>query len=230
MGTSPHGGELAGALPCGDSKPVATHLVAWQATGDEGCLERVWATVRPVAQRMIAATLLRLDVHDPSAIDDALSLVLDHLRRLPVASTDGRAVTPFVPRSDPRRDEGLADAGLAYILWLSRGRAADVARDRRRRSRDATVFSLLDRRMTSCLRGCADPATNTGDDTEAQGVLSIRLHDGIRQLPARERLVIELLLEGKSQTVIAHVLDVCEGTVSRLRTRAIAMLRDLLAE
>ena len=230
MGTSPHCGELAGALPCGDGKRVAAHLLEWQATGDAGCLERAWAAVRPVAQRMIAATLLRLDIHDPSAIDDALSLVLDHLRRLPAASTDDRAVTPFVPCGDPRCNESLADSGLAYILWLSRGRAADVARDRRRRSRDATVFSLLDRRMTRCLRGCVDPAANTGDDTEAQGVLCIRLHDGIRQLPARERLVIELLLEGKSQAVIAHVLDVCEGTVSRLRSRAIATLRERLAE
>ena len=37
-------------------------------------------------------------------------------------------------------------------------------------------------------------------------------------------------LEGKSQAAVSHVLDVCEGTVSRLRMRAIAMLRDLLTE
>jgi DNA-directed RNA polymerase specialized sigma subunit len=43
-------------------------------------------------------------------------------------------------------------------------------------------------------------------------------------------MVIELLLEGKSQAVISHALDVCEGTVSRLRTRAIASLRSLMAE
>ena len=41
---------------------------------------------------------------------------------------------------------------------------------------------------------------------------------------------MELLLEGKNQATIAHVLDVCEGTVSRIRMRAIATLRDRLAE
>ena len=49
-------------------------------------------------------------------------------------------------------------------------------------------------------------------------------------LEPRLRTVVELLLEGKSQVVIAHVLVVCEGTVSRLRTRAIAELKRLLTE
>ena len=44
----------------------------------------------------------------------------------------------------------------------------------------------------------------------------------------RQRLVVELLLEGKSQALIAHVLGVNEGTVSRLRARAIASLRRIL--
>jgi DNA-directed RNA polymerase specialized sigma subunit len=41
---------------------------------------------------------------------------------------------------------------------------------------------------------------------------------------------VELLLEGKNQARIAHVLGVCEGTVSRLRARAIASLQSLVAE
>ena len=39
-----------------------------------------------------------------------------------------------------------------------------------------------------------------------------------------------MLLDGKSQTVIAHVLGVCEGTVSRVRSRAVAKLRGLMDE
>ena len=68
------------------------------------------------------------------------------------------------------------------------------------------------------------------DDMTSQAELCLRLHDAIPHLPNRERLVMELLLEGKTQATIAHVLDVCEGTVSRLRMRAIATLRDLMAE
>lgn len=37
-----------------------------------------------------------------------------------------------------------------------------------------------------------------------------------------------MLLAGKSQAAIAHVLEVCEGTVSRLRGRAIAELKRLM--
>jgi len=57
-----------------------------------------------------------------------------------------------------------------------------------------------------------------------------KLHDALPHLPPREQLVIKLLLEGKNQVVIAHAMDCCEGTVSRLRTRAIAQLRAILAE
>jgi DNA-directed RNA polymerase specialized sigma subunit len=42
--------------------------------------------------------------------------------------------------------------------------------------------------------------------------------------------VIGLLLEGKNQAVIAHVIGVCEGTVSRIRRRAIDRLRALLED
>ncbi len=49
-------------------------------------------------------------------------------------------------------------------------------------------------------------------------------------LPPRERMVIELLLEGKSQAVISHMIGVCEGTASRLRSRATAKLRALMTE
>jgi RNA polymerase sigma factor (sigma-70 family) len=70
----------------------------------------------------------------------------------------------------------------------------------------------------------------TGEDVAAQTDLCVRLRDIIPRLPPRERTVIELLLEGKSQAVIAHMLEVCEGTVSRLRGRATAALRNLLAE
>jgi RNA polymerase sigma factor (sigma-70 family) len=65
---------------------------------------------------------------------------------------------------------------------------------------------------------------------QSQAELCMRLHDAIPHLPPRERLVMELLLEGTNQATVAHMLDVCEGTVSRLRTRAVATLRDLMAE
>jgi len=210
-----------------DPAPITSTLLDWQATGEEACLERLWGIVSPIAHRMITATLHRLGIHDPSAVDDALSLLLDHLRRLSKSSTSDRPVARFAPRTDTHANKRLADPGLAFIVWLSRERAADVARTWRRRNRQATVFSLLDEKMMKQVH--ADVATSD-DASSLQADLCLRLHEALPHLPPRERLVIELLLEGKNQTVIAHVLDVCEGTVSRLRMRAIATLRDRLAE
>jgi len=208
------------------SASITSTLLAWQATGKEACLERLWCMASPIAHRMITATLHRVGIHDPSAIDDAVSPVLDHLRRLPETSTSDRPVARFAPRTDPRYTCSLADPGLAFLVWLSRERAADVARSRRRRDKRVTVFSLVDQQIANRVHASAA----TGNDGAASADLCLRLHETIPHLPPRERLVVELLLDGKSQAVIAHVLDVCEGTVSRLRMRAIAMLRDLLAE
>ena len=57
-----------------------------------------------------------------------------------------------------------------------------------------------------------------------------RVRAAATRLEPRQRLLVELLLEGKSQAVIAHVLGVCEGTVSRIRARALERLRAMLPE
>ena len=229
--SQPHSGAMTTRpASCGRSSPIESHLLDWQTTRDPDCLTLLVNTILPLAEQTAQAALHRLGIHDPSAVDETISLLLDHLRRLPKSAINERAVAPFVPRDDDRRGAGLIDSGRAYIIWLTRERAADVARARRRRSRHTTVFSLLDTRMTSRLQACAASADASSDEVQSQTDLCLRLHDAIPHLPTRERLVMELLLEGKTQAAIAHVLDVCEGTVSRLRMRAIATLRDLMAE
>jgi len=215
---------------CGRSSPIESHLLDWQTTGDPDCLALLVNTTLSLAEQTAQSALRRLGIHDPSAVDETTSLLLDHLRRLPSSATDERTVARFVPRREDRCGAGLIDSGLAYIVWLTRERAADVARARRRRSRHTTVFSLLDTRMTSRLQECAASRDASSEEMQAQADLCLQLRDAIPHLPTRERLVMELLLEGKTQATIAHVLDVCEGTVSRLRMRAIETLRNLMAE
>jgi RNA polymerase sigma factor (sigma-70 family) len=70
----------------------------------------------------------------------------------------------------------------------------------------------------------------SGDTTVSPVDLCTQLQEVIPMLPPRERMVIELLLEGKSQAVISHMIGVCEGTASRLRSRATAKLRALMTE
>ena len=228
---SPHRGAVTTRLAsCDRSSPIESHLLDWQTTGDPDCLALLLNTTLSLAEQTAHSTLQRLGIHDPSAIDETISLLLDHLRRLPKSATNERAVASFVPRDGDRRGAGPIDSGWAYIIWLTRERAADVARVLRRRSRHTTVFSLLDTRMASRLQECTASPDASSDDMHSQADLCLRLQDAIPHLPPRERLVVELLLEGKNQATVAHVLDVCEGTVSRLRMRAIATLRDLMAE
>ena len=228
---SPHRGAVTTRpASCDRSSPIESHLLDWQTTGDPDCLTLLVNAALPLAVQTAKASLHRLGIHDPSAVDEAISLLLDHLRRLATSATNERVVAPFVPRDCDRHGAGPIDSGRAYIVWLTRERAADVARARRRRSRHTTVFSLLDTRMTSRLQECTASSDASSDEMQTQADLSLRLHDAIPHLPPRERLIMELLLEGKNQATVAHVLDVCEGTVSRIRTRAIATLRDLMAE
>ena len=210
--------------------PIESLLLRWQATGERDHFERLIIAIELLASRMAKDTLRRLGVRDPSAVDDTLSLVFDHLRRLAGSANGERSVAPFSSRTYAACNHSRIDSGRTYVLWLTRERAADVARANRRRSRRVIMFSQLDTSTSSLVEGCVDPRPSNGPPGTVPAVFLCHLHDAILQLPSRERLVVELLLEGKTQAIISHALDCCEGTVSRLRTRAVALLRDLLAE
>jgi RNA polymerase sigma factor (sigma-70 family) len=196
-------------------------LSAWQASGDGVSLQALVTAIRADALRFIARALGRLGIRDPDAADDAFALVLGHLRRLP--GTDGRerGVTSFKVSAHAT----CGDPGAAFIHWLCRERALDVARSRQRRSRTCQTFSDLDdtsmQRIDALPRGHGKPpAALPTDDAELRRAVAL--------LEPRQRAVIELVLEAKTLAVIAHVLGVSEGTVSRIRSRAIADLRRLL--
>jgi RNA polymerase sigma factor (sigma-70 family) len=204
-------------------------LQSWQAVGDVRDLESLLARALPLIERAAAATLRRRHLADPAAVDDVVSRVLDHLRRLPGASAGEKIVARFVPRSGHIGAESLGDRGEAYVVWLARERALDIVRSRRRVAHRISCFSELPA-ASRTLTTDAGKANAIGLCHAPPGAQWQRLHDAIPLLDTRQRVVIELLLEGKTQAVIAHTLDVCEGTVSRLRSKAIAQLRLLLAE
>lgn len=190
-------------------------LARWQASGDPAQLEAVVAAVRQVVELVAGRTLMECHVADRSAVDDVVSLVLDHLRRLPCGNAGERQVALF------RGDDATVGRGLAYIRLLARNRARDVARASHRRDRRARVFSMLD--------GTGWRAVSAGGAAaRAADELHEQLVDAVARIKPPLRQVVELLLEGKNQATIAHVLDVCEGTVSRMRKRAVDRLRELL--
>lgn len=207
--------------------PLEALLLAWQETADQQCFSGLVKTVAPLAQRIAGWALRRHGIPDPIAADEVLSLVLDHLRRLPGSQRGERTVAAFSPPPSHQR-HSADDPGTAYVLRLTRDRAHDVARSRRRQARHTVLFSQLDR--TGVVRLERSATARADIDTQALEVQCGRLRDAVTRLPPRERSVVELLLAGKSQATIANTLQVCEGTISRLRGKAIAALRDLLAD
>lgn len=195
-------------------------LAAWQSSGDPDRLATLLTVARPIIERTARRMLLRRHVADPAAIDDVVSQVFDHLRRLPGGSTGERLVASFTTRPQAEDD------GCGYVVWLTSRRTMDVVRDRCRCHRQAHCFTEI---AAADLAGLAiaHPAATEASPAED---ICCRLHAAIATLEPRQRLVVELLLAGKSQAVIAHVLGVCEGTVSRLRSRAIESLRRMLDE
>jgi RNA polymerase sigma factor (sigma-70 family) len=206
----------------GDQQNLDMLLQQWQQSGRHVVLEQLIQAAEPVASCVIERVLRRRGIQDPHAVDDALALVFDHLRRLPGAGDGERSVSPFAPTAQ------AGDRGRAFLHRLAQDRALDVARARRRRAKHVCTFSQLDELAVSRLEdGCV--ATPVGAATaEAGDEPSRRLRAALARLPPRDRQVIGLLLEGKNQAVIAHVIGVCEGTVSRIRRRAIDRLRTLL--
>lgn len=190
-------------------------LDGWQATADPEQLAVLVVAVRPMVEAVAARVLRSRRIADRSAVDDVVSLVLDHLRRLPRGLEGERHVAPF------RGDEPGTDT--AFIRILARNRALDVARSRGRRARRSVPFSaaIADVREALVTRRAAAALV-------AEAETHDRLAAAIDRLEPQLRTVVQMLLDGKSQVVIAHVLGVCEGTVSRVRSRALAKLRALL--
>lgn len=194
---------------------VAVLLMTWQTERHDDDFERLVGAVVPQVTGVARGVLRRCGVHDPAALDDALSLVLDHLRRLAGPAAGERSVAPFVPADDaPWR-------GAAFLRRLAADRARDVARARRRRARRC--------RCVPRVETVADVAA--GDGAAARGAEEARAQvtAALELLPRRDRAVVTLLLEGRNQAAIAQALGVCEGTVSRIRGRAIVRLRTLVA-
>jgi DNA-directed RNA polymerase specialized sigma24 family protein len=194
-------------------------LCAWQSTGSHAALEDLVHAAEPVATLVIGRVLAQRGIRDPAALDDALALVFNHLRRLPGPAVGESAVTSF----DPARGTA-ADHGRAYLQRLAHDRAVDVARRVRRDSRRVASFSALEDAAAAGLEGrlAMQVTSFRGEDDEPPGCV---ITEVIGQLDPRERELVRLLLEGKSQAVIAHMLGVCDGTVSRLRGRVIVKLR-----
>lgn len=193
---------------------VGTLLARWQAARDQATFTVLVEMIRTPVERVVTYTLRHHGIRDPGARDDAVALVLEQLQRL----ANGRT-TPatFDPERTPPGTS--VDSGWAYVRCVARSRARDMARETRRR----------DSRNAEYARRRAARRTTDDDDESCAGDVE-RLRTAIAALDESSRAVVTLLLEGKTQAAVAHMLGACEGTVSRMRARAIRRLRALLGE
>jgi len=197
---------------------VSLLLLRWQETGSHAAFERLVDFVRPQVERVAAQALRRLGVEDGNAVDDAVALVLDHLRRLPGPGDAERCVARFAPK----QRQQPADPGRGFVSRLAQDRAVDVVRTRWRHR--SVPFSQLE-----AVEGRGFEETIAGDTGRGSPLID-RVRAVTGQLEPRQRTLVDLLLEGKTQAVIAHVLGISAGNVSRLRARTLADLRTLLAD
>lgn len=211
--------------------PIARLLLGWQSTGDERKLRELLDEISPVVEQVARHVLRSAGIADPGAIDDAISKVFDHLRRLHVDSAEDRGVALF--RSTCRDHASMhhdpaagapvqGDAGVAFVRWLAKERARDIARATLRRGRRVRLFSQVDLEDPGIFRKI-EARDRPGDETPRDD-----LRRAMESLDDRARLVVERLLDGETQAAIALGMGVCEGTVSRIRTKAISTLRSAI--
>ncbi len=219
--------------PAGPPQPLDRHaalLLAWQKQQRQDALEQLLREARPLVENVAHQTLQTVGLADGPSIDDTVALVFDHLWRLPQAAVSAtaqgnghlgqlqRAVMPFSPRP------GDATPGQRFLVWLTRRRAADIARRQRRR-----VGSFSQHSSEQLQRADAVAASQQVARDESQLLHDDRrgwLYDMLGHLSPADRLLMELILEGKTLAVIAHVLGCCEGTVCRRRQRIEEWLRE----
>jgi DNA-directed RNA polymerase specialized sigma24 family protein len=186
-----------------DDKRAAGLLQAWQATGDPDDFRRLWKAASTFVESVVRKDLQRHGIRDPAAAEEAVSLVMNHLRSLPAKGVD------------------CNQTAAGYLVWLSSRRSRDVARSLRRR-REVS----LDDTRAQIKEPSADPDVDPIEGFDSRAV--DHLNAAIKALDARSRLVIERHLAGEPQAVTAKGLGVCDGTITRIRQRAIQRQRELL--
>ena len=204
-------------------------LLIFQEQGCHDAFEQFVTTAQPLIESVAKATLRTRNVDAGNLVDDTLSAVLNHLRRLHAhalrQNTEQPASDQPVQAFTSQPDK--PDAGRQYLIWLTQRRAADVARRehrwRRQQSFTETTVSQLDDAIAR--QSFADQHAHT-DHRQQQEQLTW-LQSAFEQLEESEQLLIAMVLEGKTLAVIAHVLDCSEGTASRRRQRIETKLQAL---
>jgi len=203
-------------------------LLRWQDDRDQKAFEDLVASSRSLVTSVARRTLRGASLDPGSLIDDLVSLILDHLRRLPAQHHTGantptpeRTVRPFQP--DPRKP----NAGRRYLVWLTQRRAKDIARRERRDQRRCRCYTASDPHQVrvAIMQASSDQQAAARSQALQDDCLAW-IQEMLAFYDPADRLLMEMVLEGKTLGAIAHVLDCSKGTASRRRQRIEQSLRE----
>jgi RNA polymerase sigma factor (sigma-70 family) len=201
-----------------DEQELTRVLLVWQEQSDEPSLKAVIDARLRMIEKVAAGTLVHHHIHDSGAIDEVVSRVLEHLRRLPRDNPGDVRVSQFTPR-----DQNPAAADM-YLRWLTKRRAVDVATELRRRWRHIKSFTGLT--IDDLASDLPERVLSLTATQPAHSEAQVRiLHAAIAQLNLRQRQLVQFILDGRPQVAIACELGVSEAWVSRAKQRIISKLR-----
>src|SRR6266536_1333934 len=154
---------------------------------------------------------MRVVIAEDSAVlrEGLAALLIDRGHQVCAAVADGEALRAAVASHHPdvaivdirmpptHTDEGLLAAGSAGVGYLLKDRVARVAEFTDALARVAAGGTALDPEVVTQLAGAS------------------RRADDLASLTPREREVLSLMAEGRSNTAIAHALVVSAGAVEK---------------
>lgn len=199
------------------SGSITELILEWQALGEEECFTHLATAVRPLIEKTATSWFKRYGACKGSHVDEIVSYVFDHLRRLHPRSIKEPPVAPFRPEPD-----GNDAAGARYVRWLARRRTQDLLRRERRRIRKLPTLTEAGV-IGSGIAAVAQRSVDTQRHEQADS-----LRRAVASLALANRTVVEGLLQGQSQSQIAATLGVSEGTISRRKVKAVQHLRSML--
>jgi RNA polymerase sigma-70 factor (ECF subfamily) len=196
-------------------RPAATAAGETAAPSGGGELAHIEA-----AQRDIRAFAPLYEAYVDLVWRYALSRLGDQERAADATSQTFQRALAGLPSYQPQRRDDGTSTFRSWLMTIAR----NVVIDEARRFRPVTPLDdpAAQRWLADDARG---PEANAVAADERR-----RVNDALAQLPETQRQIVELRLAGLKGREIADLLDMTESAVKTAHFRAIARLRDLLAE
>jgi RNA polymerase sporulation-specific sigma factor len=179
---------------------------------------RLWSRYKERGDRRARSRLI--EAYQPLVFKVVMGMGLPESYLLDMIQEGTVGLIDAVERFDPARGFRFS----TYAGYRIRGAVLNALRRER-----ARTVSVDDEGPTGPLERLEDAAASEALDAVEDAALAARLAQGIRELPPRERAVVDgFYLRPRSPQTVARELGVSVSHLYRLRDRVLAALRDWL--